>query len=50
MLNQFKNISCYEEFEIQSTLTGISKVDILKEIGYKIDNYYFFISEDGIFN
>ena len=48
--NQLKNLSCYEEFEILSTLTGISKVDILKEFGYKINNYYFFISEDGIFN
>ena len=50
MLSQFSNLSCYEEFEIQSALAGISKVDILKEIGCKIDNYYFFISEDGIFN
>ena len=48
--NQFSNISCYEEFEIQCTLTGISKIDILKEIGHKINNYYFFISNDGIFN
>ena len=50
--NQFKNLylSCYEEFEIQSTLTGISKIDILKEIGHQIDDYYFFISKDGIFN
>ena len=48
--NQFYNLSCYEEFEIQATLTGISKVDILKRIGYKIDDYYLFISEDGIFN
>ena len=50
MLNQFSNLSCYEEFEIQCTLTGISKIDILKEIGNQIDDYYFFISEDGIFN
>ena len=50
MLNQFSNLSCYEEFEIRSTLTGISKVDVLKRIGHKIDNYYFFISDDGIFN
>ena len=50
MLNQFSNLSCYEEFEIQCTLTGISKIDILKEIGHQIDNYYFFISNDGIFN
>lgn len=50
MLNQFSNLSCYEEFEIQCNLCGISKTDILKEIGNKIDNYYFFISEDGIFN
>ena len=48
--NQFSNISCYEEFEIQVALTGISKVDVLKEIGHKIDKYYFFISEDGVFN
>jgi hypothetical protein len=48
--NQFSNLSCYEEFEIQCALTGISKVDVLKEIGHKFDNYYFFISEDGIFN
>jgi hypothetical protein len=48
--NQFSNLSCYEEFEIQSALMGISKVDILKEIGHQIDNYYFFISEDDIFN
>ena len=42
MLNQFKNLSCYEEFEIQVALTGISKIDILKKNGYQIDNYYFF--------
>jgi hypothetical protein len=48
--NQFKNISCYEEFEIQATLSGISKIDILKAIGHQIYNYYFFMSEDGIFN
>ena len=47
---QFKNISCYEEFEIQTTLTGISKIDILKEIGHKIDDYYFFVSNNGVFN
>jgi hypothetical protein len=29
---------------------GISKVDILKEFGHKINDYYFFVSEDGIFN
>ena len=50
MINQFKNLSCYEEFEIQCTLTGISKVDILKNIGHQIDNYYFFVSNDGVFN
>jgi hypothetical protein len=50
MLNQFKNLSCYEEFEIQCALIGISKIDVLKEIGHQIDNYYFFISHDGIFN
>ena len=48
--NQFSNLSCYEEFEIQSALMGISKVDLLKEIGHKIDDYYFFVSDDGIFN
>ena len=50
MTNQFSNISCYEEFEIQSVLSGISKIDILKEIGHKVNDYYFFISEDGIIN
>lgn len=48
--NQFKNISCYEEFEIQSTLIGISKIDILRKIGHQINDYYFFASNDGIFN
>ena len=48
--DQFKNLSCYEEFEMQCTLTGISKINVLKEIGHVIDNYYFFISKDGIFN
>ena len=48
--NQFSNLSCYEEFEIQCTLTGISKIDVLKEIGHKINDYYFFVSNDGIFN
>ena len=47
---QFSNLSCYEEFEIQCALMGISKIDILKEIGHQIDNYYFFVSNDGIFN
>ena len=37
--NQFKNLSCYEEFEIRCALAGISKVDVLKEIGHKIDKY-----------
>ena len=48
--NQFSNLSCYEEFEIQCDLTGISKIDVLKEIGHKINDYYFFVSTDGIFN
>ena len=48
--DQFKNMSCYEEFEIQCTLAGISKVDALYEIGHQINGYYFFISTDGIFN
>ena len=48
--NQFTNLSCYEEFEIQCDLLGISKIDILKEIGHQIDNYYFFVSDDGLFN
>ena len=47
---QISNLSCYEEFEIQCDLLGISKIDVLKEIGHKIYNYYFFISNDGIFN
>ena len=50
MLNHFSNLSCYEEFEIQCTLNGISKIDVLKEIGHKVNDYYFFISNDGIFN
>ncbi len=50
MLNQFKNISCYEEFEIHCDLAGISKIDVLKEIGHKIYRYYVFVSNDGIFN
>jgi hypothetical protein len=29
---------------------GISKIDVLNKIGHQIDNYYFFISNDGIFN
>ena len=48
--NQFSNISCYEEFEIQCALAGISKVDVLKEIGHQVNDYYFFVSNDGIFN
>ena len=48
--NQFKNLSCYEEFEIKSSLTGISKIDVLKGIGHQINDYYFFVSNDGIFN
>lgn len=48
--NQFKNLSCYEEFEIRCNLIGVSKIDVLKEIGYKVDDYYFFVSNDGIFN
>jgi hypothetical protein len=50
MLNRFSNLSCYEEFEIQCALAGISKVDVLKEIGHKIHGYYVFVSNDGIFN
>ena len=48
--NQFSNLSCYEEFEIQCDLRGISKINILKKFGDKTNNYYFFISNDGIFN
>ena len=44
------DLSCYEKIEIQSALTGISKADILKEIGHRINDYYFFVSTDGIFN
>jgi hypothetical protein len=43
-------VSCYEEFEIQCDLAGISKIDVLKEIGHKANGYYFFVSNDGIFN
>ena len=50
MLNQFSNLSCYEEFEMQATLAGISKIEVLEEIGHQIDDYYFFVSNDGIFN
>ena len=48
--NQFSNLSCYEEFEIRSALAGISKVDVLKVIGHQIDDYYFLLSKDGVFN
>lgn len=48
--NKFRDISCCEEFEIQCDLRGISKIDVLKEIGNTINDYYFFISNDGIFN
>ena len=48
--NQFSNLSCCEEFEIRCDLTGISKTDVLKEMGHEVDNYYFFVSKDGIFN
>ena len=47
---QFSNLSCYEEFEIQCDLRGISKIDVLKEIGDKINDYYFFVSNNGVFN
>ena len=47
--DQFRNLSCYEEFEMQCTLACISKIDVLKIIGHRIDNYYFFVSIDGIF-
>ena len=49
LMNVFE-ISCYEEFEIRCALMGISKIDVLKEISHKINDYYFFISDDGIFN
>ena len=48
--NQFYNLSCYEEFEIKCALMGISKLDVLKEIGHQVNDYYFFVSNDGIFN
>ena len=48
--NQFFNLSCYEEFEMQCTLAGISKAVALRKIAYMIDDYYFFVSNDGIFN
>ena len=48
--DQFNNLSCYEEFEIQCALLGVSKVDVLKEIGHQIGDYYFFVSLDGLFN
>jgi hypothetical protein len=49
--NQFKNISCYEEFEIRCALTGISKIEVLDHIGFNVKGqYWFFVSNDGIFN
>jgi hypothetical protein len=48
--NQFSNLSCYEEFEIQCALMGISKIDVLKEFGHKIKNYYFCVLTNGVFN
>ena len=48
--NRFSNLSCYEEFEIQCTFICISKLDVLKEIGHQVNDYYFFVSNDGIFN
>lgn len=48
--NKFRDISCCEEFEIQCDLHGISKIDVLNKIGHQINDYYFFISNDGIFN
>ena len=42
--NQFSNLSCYEEFEIQVALTGISKVDVLKD-EYGPDHDKHFVSE-----
>jgi hypothetical protein len=51
MLNQFKNLSCYEEFEILCTLTGVSKIEVLDHIGFNVKGqYWFFVSNDGIFN
>ena len=47
---RFSNLSCYEEFEIQCDLLGMSKLDILRKFGNRIDNYYFFISHEGICN
>ena len=48
--NQFYNLSCYEEFEILCALMSISKIGVLKEIGHQVNDYYFFVSNDGIFN
>ena len=48
--NQFYNLSCYKEFEILCALMGISKIGVLKEIGHQVNDYYFFVSNDGIFN
>ena len=48
--DQFSNISCYEEFEMKCILAGISKIRVLYKIGYLINDYFFFISNDGIFN
>jgi hypothetical protein len=49
--NQFSNLSCYEEFEILCTLTGVSKIEVLDHIGFNVKGqYWFFVSNDGIFN
>ena len=37
--NQFKNLSCYEEFEIQCDLLGISKLYILEKICIELRNH-----------
>lgn len=51
MLNQFKNLSCYEEFEMRSALTGISKIEVLEHIGFNVKGlFWFFVSNNGIFN
>ena len=41
--DQFNSLSCCEEFEIQSALLGISKIDALRRFGHLIDDYYFFV-------
>ena len=50
MTRQFNSLSCYEELEMQCALAGVSKIEVLKEIGHQVGDYLFFVSDDGMFN